>query len=144
MSEQWTIKGDPPRQYCGECADTEPQVIAALELAYIEGRLHMVHDEEVHDQICLSCQRPIATVPAPFGTYEAEITVTIQCKITLSARSAAGVYYSLRPILESMTFERAQAEVEGVLVEEVQEAESAEAYESWCALEDVQKVAEEE
>jgi hypothetical protein len=113
MSEQWTIQGGPPRQYCGECVDTEPQVIAALELAYIEGRLHLVHNAEVLDQICVSCQRPIATVPAPLGTYEAEITVTIQCKISLSARSAAGAYYSLRPILESMTFEGAQAEVGG-------------------------------
>jgi len=45
----------------------------------------------------------------------AEVTLTIQCRVFLTARSAPQAYYSLRYLLDMQHFESALAEVEETL-----------------------------
>jgi hypothetical protein len=76
--ERLTIESEPPQHYCHECAESVPAVITALQLAYDQELLIILHDEQVTDEICAYCQRPVATVLAPAGLYQAEVTLTIQ------------------------------------------------------------------
>ncbi len=115
MFERFTIESQPPQHYCHECAESVPAVITALQLAYDQELLIILHDDQVTDEICACCQRPIATVLAPPGVYQAEVTLTIQCRVSLTARSALQAHYSLRYLLDMQHFERALAEVEETL-----------------------------
>jgi hypothetical protein len=99
MFERFTIESEPPQHSCYECAESVPAVITALQLAYDQELLIILHDEQVTDEICVCCQRPIATVLAPAGLYQAEVTLTIQCRVSLTARSAPQAYNSLRYLL---------------------------------------------
>jgi hypothetical protein len=111
-------------------------------LAYNQDLLHILHDEEVQGEVCVSCQRPIATIPAPLGIYEAEVTVTIQVAVELTARSETSARYALRRVLENMLFESAQAEIGDLLAEKIPEARDVSVSDCWCELEDIQKSAE--
>jgi len=115
MFERFTIESEPPQHYCHECAESVPEVITALQLAYGQELLIILHDDQVTDEICAYCRRPIATVLAPPGLYQAEVTLTIQCRVSLTARSAPQAYYSLRYLLDTQHFESALAEVEETL-----------------------------
>jgi hypothetical protein len=115
MVERLTIESEPPRHYCHECAENVPEVIIALQLAYDQDLLVIWHDGRVTDEICAHCQRAIATIPAPSGLYEAEVTLTIQCRVTLTARSAPQAYYALRSVLDTQKFEGMLAEAEEAL-----------------------------
>src|SRR5260370_26768394 len=115
MFERFTIESQPPQHYCHECAESVPAVITALQRAYDQELLIILHDDQVTDEICACCQRPIATVLAPPVVYQAEVTLTIQCRVSLTARSALQAHYSLRYLLDMQHFERALAEVEETL-----------------------------
>jgi len=113
--ERFTIESEPPQHYCHECAESVPAVITALQLAYDQELLVILHDDQVTDEICAHCQHPIATVLAPPGLYQVEVTLTIQCQVSLTARSAPQAYYSLRYLLDTQHFESTLAEVEETL-----------------------------
>lgn len=115
MLERLTTESEPPHHYCHECAENVPAVILALQQAYDQELLIIWHDDRVTDEICAHCHRAIATIPAPSGLYEAEVTLTIQCRVTLTARSAPQAYYSLRYVLDTQKFEGMLAEAEETL-----------------------------
>jgi hypothetical protein len=50
-----------------------------------------------------------------FTLYLVEVTLTIQCQVSMTARSAPQAYYSLRYLLDSQRFERTLAEGEETL-----------------------------
>ena len=143
MYERLTIESEPPQHYCHECAESVPAVITALQLAYDQERLIILHDEHVTDEICAHCQRPIATVLAPPGLYQAEVTLTIQCQVSLTARSAPLAYYSLRHLLDTQHFASALAEVEATLAG-VRGAEEVSADDCFYDVETVERIPGEE
>ena len=59
MFERFTIESEPPQHYCHACAESVPAVITALQLAYDQELLSILHDDQVTDEICAYCQRPI-------------------------------------------------------------------------------------
>lgn len=131
--ERFTIESEPPQHYCHECAESVPEVMATLQLAY----------DHVTDEICASCQRPIATVLALPGLYQAEVTLTIQCQVTLTARSAPQAYYSLRYLLDTQRFESTLAEVKEMLAD-VRGMEEVSADECFYDVETVVRIPSEE
>ncbi len=82
MFERFTIESEPPSHYCHECAEHAPAVITALQLAYDQELLMILHDDQVTGEICAQSPRAIATVPASPGLYQAEVTLTIQCRVS--------------------------------------------------------------
>lgn len=141
--ERFTIESEPPQHYCHECAESVPEVMAALQLAYDQELLIILHDDHVTDEICASCQRPIATVLALPGLYQAEVTLTIQCQVTLTARSAPQAYYSLRYLLDTQRFESMLAEVKETLAD-VRGMEEVSADECFYDVETVVRIPSEE
>jgi len=115
----------------------------ALQLAYDQELLIILHDDQVTDEICALCQRPIATVLAPPGLYQAEVTLMIQCQVSLTARSAPQAYYSLRYLLDTQHFEKTLAEVEEALTG-VRGMEEVSADDCFYDIETVVKIPSEE